>query len=415
MVLSRFLSFINFFLLGFLVLVLYYYVHRLRHELKIVKTLRNLSKQYKDLIDESSEGVFHVDADGKFNIINDAGANILGYKSAQDLSGKKLDVKEVFPDYDIYFEDFKERLFRRGNLQDQVEIVIGHDLAIIEINVKLKKDQYGKFLGIEGIFRNVTQRVEMQNQLKQYSEQLENMVKVKTSINLQLEREKFDLEKLAAIGQASSTIVHEIRNPLSSIKMGLSTLLSRVALDEQDENLILIANKEIFHLEKMLREILDYSKPNELNLTTQNVNHILLHLCNQFRDLFDDSNIQCETELSPKIENVLLDFDKINQVFTNIILNAVQAMDESGRLIIQTSLNKDHLEIVFIDFGKGIPEKKLAKVFNPFYSTKAKGTGLGLPLVQKIVHSHNGKVFIESKIDQGTKVKVLLPVHQEKK
>ncbi len=408
----RMMPFINFFLLGFLILVLYYYVHRLRCELRIIRELRELANQYKTLIEASTEGVFQMTTDGSFNILNDAGARILGYASAKELLHKEIDWHTFIPHFDDFFEEIKDPLFREGLYQEQIELKINNQKSIIvEVTAQPKYDEQGMPVAIEGIFRNITEQVEMHNQLQHYSEQLENMVKVKTSINLQLEREKFTLEKLAAVGQASSTIVHEIRNPLSSVKMALTTLLSRAVFNENDEKLIHIAIREINYLEKMLKEILDYSKPQKLNLTTQNIHQIITHLGNLHKELYEKSKIEYIEDFSIESIKVNVDLDKIIQVFTNLILNAVQAMDGGGRLTVQTHLkNLSTIEIKVTDTGAGIKKENLEKIFHPFFSTKAKGTGLGLSLVRKIVNGHNGKVWVHSEPDKGTTITINLPI-----
>lgn len=408
-------AFINFFLLSSGVLVLYYLVQRLRYELKIVKELRSQSKQYKDLIDRSSEGVFYVNKKGEFVIINDAGARILGCESAQDLLDRKVNVRNILLNLKEYFtKEYQEKLFSGGINEEQIKMTInGEDVIVVECNIIPKFDTNGRLIGVEGNFHDVTKRVEMQNQLREYSEQLEHMVQIKTSLNINLEREKFDLEKLAAIGQASSTIVHEIRTPLTSIKMGLSTLLSRVSFSENDERLIQIANSEIKQLEKMLHEILDYSKPQYLNCTSQDIHQILRHACSQFEEIFHDSNVTCQTQLNSNESMAFVDLDKITQVFSNIILNALQAMNKGGYLNIISSLHENQSILInFTDTGHGIAKENLNKIFDPFFSNKASGTGLGLPLVQKIVHGHNGSVYVESKVNEGTTVSVVLPLNR---
>ncbi len=411
----NFMSFVNFFLLGLAVLVVYYYAYRLRYELQIVKLLRAQAEEYKALVASTSDGVFKIDAKGRFELLNDASAQLLGYNKSEELVSGDVSALEFLEDADAYVEVLKRCKETREVFSDRITLARKNATRIVAaFTAKPRFLENGEFIGFEGIFRDVTDRVEMEVQLRQYSHQLEEMVKGKTEENMRLERERFDLEKLAVLGQAASTIVHEIRNPLSSVKVGLTTLLSRTSLNDPDKNLIDIAKREVNYMEQLLKEILAYSKPSDLHLIPQNINKVLDNVCQQYAGIFRSANVSLENRFDLSLPKVAVDFDKISQVFTNILLNASQAMEEyGGTLTLSTCMDENELLNISIkDTGIGMTEEQVSQIFTPFYSTKSRGTGLGMPLVKKIIEAHKGDIQVESKSGKGTKVTVILPFEQ---
>lgn len=248
--------------------------------------------------------------------------------------------------------------------------------------------------------------------LKEYSETLEDRVQSATNEILKLERREFQLEKLAAIGQVTSTVVHEIRNPLSSIKMGLTTLMSRVKLEERDQRCLDVAKREVIHLESMLRDILDYGKPQNFQFVSQDLNLVIRMTLDSLVDELKQSHIQIVMELSKTLPPVQVDSERYNQVLRNLVLNAAQAMPDGGKVSIRTAYIEadNNVEIVVEDNGHGMEADTVSHIFEPFFSTKAGGTGLGLPIVEKIMTAHNGTIKVNSVWEKGTTIRMTLPV-----
>ena len=405
------LMFINFFFLALALLTVYYYAYKLRFELKRSDRLRKMAERYKDLFNSTTEGVFQCDEKGKFLIINRAGATLLGFENPDNLINADKKIYQFFLNPDA--EEILARKLEKFGYAENFIIKArkrGGDEFALELTVNVRENEEGS--GIEGLFRDVSNRVAMQEELRQYSEDLEEKVREKTEQVLVLERRKIELEKLASIGQISATIVHEIRNPLSSIKMGLTTLLKRSKLVEKDRRCLELASHEVTHLESILNDLLDFAKPQDLKLVRHDINQILIMNLDQIEDEFKSEGIVILRDLDPNIPRSLMDVKRINQVIRNILVNARQSITENGQVQVISkylqNVNKIRIEIK--DNGSGIEGEDLKQIFNPFFSTKDEGTGLGLPVVHKIIEAHGGSIGVDSITDKGTTVWYELPV-----
>jgi len=413
---SNLLSLVNFFFLALALLAVYYYAFRLRMALRRTNELKAESDRYKALFNATSEGVAEIDLDGRFIIINQGGARIFGYEDPQELLASGARFQDFYVQPELWKTLLNRVLLTSGAVQQVAKIQTYHKGQLwIELTFHATRKK-GEIDGVEGIFRDVTERLAMQQALKNYSENLEKKVEEKTTELVQLERHKLNLEKLAATGQLVAQLVHELRNPLSSIKMGLSTLKKRADLIEKDQRVLEILQTEVSRLERMLRELLNYAKPETLQFAPHQINDILEQTLEKLSDQLEASQCHIVREFTVKLPPVNLDRDRIGQVFTNVILNAHQAMEGPGQLVVRTALLPEtgQVRIEISDQGKGIAQDQLNHIFEPFYSRREGGTGLGLTVVKTIVEAHSGEVAIRSKPGAGTTVCIDLPGEEEK-
>jgi two-component system sensor histidine kinase HydH len=414
MALFHIIQIVNFFFLAFALLSVYYYAFRLRIELKKSDELRRSAEKYKALINSSSEGVFRCDYEGKIMLMNDAGAKILGYRDQEELLQNGLKTIEIYKNPSEREESIKE-LIQHGSVKKRLVKARrdGGELFDLEFsaNTVFDKDN-SNVIGFEGLFRDVTSRVRLENELMHYSERLEEKVEEEAKRIVELELQKCELSKLASMGEMAATIVHEIRNPLSSIKMGLTTLLKRVTLQEKDRQCLELSAREVTHLERILKDLLNFSKPGELQLTRQDINQVLDLAVNQMAIDFKNSGIALHRNLALDLPRVSMDMNRLLQVFYNILLNAKQAVLCGGLVSIRSFYlqEKECVRVEISDDGKGIRQEDMDKIFIPFFSTKHEGTGLGLTIVNSIVEAHGGKVCVVSEIDKGTNVWIDFPV-----
>jgi PAS domain S-box-containing protein len=223
-----------------------------------------------------------------------------------------------------------------------------------------------------------------------------------------LQEELVKSEKLAAIGQLASAVGHEIRNPLGVINNS-SYFLNKKLKDTADEIImkhLKIIERKINSANLIVSDLLDFARKKPPTLEQTALNDIVMNALSNIPIL---ENIKVITKLG-EIPPMLLDQEQITRVFQNMILNAVQAMSEGGKLTIQTSKHDDPVEITFKDTGVGIPEENLPKLFTPLFSTKAKGIGLGLTICKQIVEGHGGDITVKSKVGEGTTFTVKLPI-----
>lgn len=231
-----------------------------------------------------------------------------------------------------------------------------------------------------------------------------------------LEKKLYNSQKLAALGQLSAGIAHEVRNPLSSIKMSLQILEKRMNPEGNDLKRFKIAQKEVEHLEELVNNVLVFAKPMEPKTNPVDLNKLLEQALALAEKIIDDKKIDVRME-PQEIPLVNADAAMITDAFLNIIRNAVEAVEASGYIRIyarSTGSVPPSVLVVVEDNGCGIEEADMPHLFNPFFTKKKYGTGLGLSQVLKIVEVHQGKLEIISEKDKGTKVCVTLPCNERR-
>lgn len=220
-------------------------------------------------------------------------------------------------------------------------------------------------------------------------------------------------EKLAAIGQLSAGLAHEINNPLGGISLCFNNLISTQMDEETKKEHIRVINQGLSKIQEIIKQLLDFSKQTELVVSPVNINELIENVLRLTDYLITKKQIKVVKKFS-HMPNILVDQNKIEQVFLNIILNAIQAMDGEERILtIETGLNESVCKISFTDTGPGIPDEIMTKIFDPFFTTKpvGQGTGLGLSVSKSIVEQHNGKIYFNTS-HRGTTFIVELPVKQ---
>jgi two-component system sensor histidine kinase HydH len=232
-----------------------------------------------------------------------------------------------------------------------------------------------------------------------------------------LEKKFYDSQKLAAVGQLSAGIAHEVRNPLSSIKMSLQILEKRLNPTGNDLKRFKIAEKEVEHLEKIVNDILIYAKPSEPERKQADISAFLESSLSMVEKELSEKKIDVQFQNEKGIPPVNIDSAILKQAFLNIYLNAIDAMEEGGRLSIRARLvtnGHKHVLIEIEDNGYGIDEEDMPHLFNPFFTRKKYGTGLGLTQVKKFIDLHHGSIEVLSRKGEGTKVVVTLPLEENK-
>jgi len=227
----------------------------------------------------------------------------------------------------------------------------------------------------------------------------------------QTQEQLIKTEKMAAIGQMAAAISHDLRNPLTGIKMATYYLGSKVnRQDSEIDNILKDIELEIDYASNVVTNILTYSRPTELIYSQIDINKLIedtLHFVHlQNREL----SIDIDKNYDPNIPEVLIDAKQFKQVIINLFSNSLQAMPKGGRLIISTSGLNDEIIIKIQDTGVGIAKSDVDKIFAPFYTTKARGVGLGLSIVSNIVKKHGGIIELNSEEGQGTTFIIKLPL-----
>lgn len=217
-------------------------------------------------------------------------------------------------------------------------------------------------------------------------------------------------ERFAAIGEAAAHLTHEIKNPLMLIGgFAVQVLRTLEENDPRSEKLRIIAN-EAKRLENLLMDVRDFTRPVLPRKKPANVNTTVHDVLSLVQDKLSVQDVQLDLELAPDAPLFRFDPDQIKQVLLNLVKNALEAMPRGGNLGIATRTRDQRLEIIITDTGEGIPRDKMKKLFHPFFTTKKKGTGLGLAVSYKIIQDHGGLITAHSKEGLGTSFTITLPL-----
>lgn len=347
------------------------------------RKLRESEQRYKSLVHHNSDGVCALGLDGQVLDINTSFATLLGYSREELLSGC-LTCDRYLYEEDIPFASELIRYSLRHQTSDKLEFRLRHQsgraIQVSCITVPIVVD--GELVGTYIIAKDVTEKNQTEELLRKS-------------------------EKLSAVGQLAAGVAHEIRNPLTAL-MGFVQLLTE-EVSGRSTRYIEIMQNELSRIEMILSEMLVLAKPQAITYKPKDVTVMLDEVITLLETQAIIHNVSIELEALEELTQVECVENQLKQVFVNVIRNAIDAMPSGGKLRIKASQAQGKIQIVFHDEGKGIPAEVLKRIGEPFYTTKEKGTGLGLMVSHSIIQAHKGTLDIRSEVGSGTKVIILLP------
>jgi len=225
-----------------------------------------------------------------------------------------------------------------------------------------------------------------------------------------LEHELARAESLAGLGELAAGLAHEIRNPLAGIRSAFQIIADGLAPNDRRRAVMDEIRRQIDRMDRTLTDLLSFARPRALERRPCQVNVLLLETIGLMRGDPQMSDVEMTGDLDPTLPDVMLDPQQMQKVFFNIILNAGQAMPDGGRLAISSRRDNDRVFIAFEDKGVGMAPDVREQAFRPFFTTKTRGTGVGLSISQRIVEAHDGRLTCDSRPGEGTTLTIELPV-----
>ncbi|WP_246019944.1 ATP-binding protein [Limnobaculum zhutongyuii] len=335
-----------------------------------------------EIISNLPIGLITTNEHRQISVVNHTAEKILGH-SAIGLSGRNI--KQALPD------SWNQLAGSEHNHQPVIEREINYTLSSgqtipLSISVANIVNNSGNFLGNVFIFRDMREVRQLQEEIRRK-------------------------EKMAAIGNLAAGVAHEIRNPLSSIKGFAKYFEGRSEQGSEEQELAKVMAKEVDRLNRVITELLELVRPTDLRIQRVNICDVIEHSLHLIRQDAEAKHINILFNVEPDLPLVDIDPDRFTQALLNLYLNAIQAIGSNGTLEVHLNINADsELQIVIKDSGKGIPADDLTNIFNPYFTTKASGTGLGLTVVQKVVEEHQGKISVTSQLSTGTSFELTIPV-----
>ncbi len=385
-------------------------------QMRAVERLEESKERYRTLVERQGEGIGIVDTEERFIFANPAAHDIFGVEQG-GLVGRSL---EAFLDEGTFKDIRAQTEVRKEGEQSTYEMSItqpdGQERVLL-VTATPQYDDDGWFIGTFGIFRDITARKRAEEALQEYRERLEEMVEERTQELLEARDRLLRQEKLAMLGQLAGSINHELRGPLGNIKN--SAYFLNMVLDEPDEEVretLELLELEVGRAEMIVRSLLSFVRTGEPQREAVDVNALLEETLPRVEI---PERIEVIKQADEGAPTVSADSEQLRQVLRNLISNAVEAMPEGGRLTVQTSevapkpSRSRGVMVSIADTGEGIPEEHLERIFEPLFSTKAEGVGLGLALARMLVEAHGGTIEVESEVGEGSTFTVRLPVRRE--
>jgi len=255
----------------------------------------------------------------------------------------------------------------------------------------------------------ISEREQLMHEIKAWNEELELRIRKESEALQKAHAEVVQSQKLATLGYLAAGMAHEIRNPLHSISLFVQLIKEGVDGAEKLEYIEKIL-KEVDRVDATLRKLLDTAKRPRYELSDVNIEELIQKALDDFTPQRNARGIILNFSSTGKLPLLKADPAELQQIFTNLFLNAIDEMPNGGGLSIDLSQNGLEIVILVSDSGKGIPEENLPNIFDPFFSTKSGGTGMGLPIVLRIVKNYGGKIEVADTSAAGTTFLVRLPV-----
>lgn len=366
-----------------------YFLYTAAHHRSTRTALENMRSYTRNVIESMASGLVSADADGRVATVNPGARSLLGLGEA-DAEGRRLrDVVRLSPPAE--YEGIERVLSgEQTKYETEAKIVVGETETPVALAASLLRDEEGNRSGAVLLMQDLSE-----------IETLKEAV----------ERERH----LASLGRIAAGVAHEVRNPLSSLKGFAQFLRGKSRPGSEEERYSDIMIEEVERLDRVVQELLDFARPVSPARTVCDANDLIEQSLRLVAEDAQFKKIKIERRLAADLPHVFVDAQQIRQAILNLLINGIEAMEEGGTLTIETSVSRQvqGSPVVGIDIGDtgtGMTADEIGKLFEPFYTTKPKGTGLGLTFVSRLLEQNGGSVMVTSVKGQGSTFSVRLPI-----
>lgn len=343
----------------------------------VIRELDEKEKKYRSLFERSIDPIFLANINFKLLDVNESFLNFFGYS---DEESRALGLSQIFADGNDY-EYLLSELKQEEQVKDFEVVLVNStgEKRICMINCVFIPDQSSDFCCYQGIIYDLTLRKKA-------------------------EKDMLVAERLSMTGKLARTIAHEVRNPLTNLNLALEHLRDEMPKDNESVKLYSeIIERNAKRIDTLITEMLNSSKPKDLNLELADVTDILNETIALATDSINLNQIKLKKTFTENLPRILVDREKLKIAFLNIIVNAIEAMERgTGELSVDVKRVEHTIVVTISDNGKGIPAEDIEKLFDPFFTEKPGGMGLGLTSTKNIISSHNAAIEVESKVQKGT-------------
>ncbi|MCZ6780030.1 MAG: PAS domain S-box protein, partial [Nitrospirae bacterium] len=379
------------------------------------KGLRESEERFRTVVDHSPAKIHIKDANGRYVLLNRQAERLFGIT---DESARGKTTHEIFPQAQAdAFATHDQAVLQSGETIEQEEEWLQEDGVHTFLTVKFPiRDASGKVVSVGAIGTDITERKQAEQEIQKLNEDLERRVEERTAELRAAQDTLLQNERLATLGQLTATVSHELRNPLGVIRTSAFTLRGKLTGGEpRAERTLDRIERNVVRCDRIIDELLDFTRISQLEPKPTSLEAWLEETLNE-QTL--PSGVALRLAFDRPDMAVSLDHDRFRRAIINVFDNACQAMIGDGLedadsdehiLTVRTQESDGRIEVIFEDTGPGIPPDVYQKIFEPLYSTKGFGMGLGLPVVKQIMEQHGGGIEIDSEEGRGTKVCLWLP------
>ncbi len=402
---------------------------------RVKKTLRASEELFRTVSDFTYDWEYWIGPEGNYPYVSPSCERITGYRPDEFQKDPGLLKTITHP-------DDRTEIASHIDEESEREEVRSCDFRIISRNgaerwiSHLCQPVYspdGRYLGRRASNRDITQRKRAEEALKEARDNLERRVRERTAelerVNKQLKQEieerkrtqqaMRDADKLVTVGKLAAGVAHSIRNPLTSVKMRLFYMEKTVGLSESEREDLKVISEEIRHIDGILRNFLEYSRPPRLRMQKVSPSDVVDMALDLLGQRLDSYGVEVRLGRQSWLPEIYADPDQLKEVLVNLLVNSCEAMGYGGLIVIHEEEVEDELldrkvVIRVSDNGPGIPESIRDKLFEPFFTTKEEGTGLGLTISARIIEEHGGKLELSSREGDGAILTITLPFREGK-